>query len=289
MLNWENVRYFVALADVGTLSGAARLLDVEHATIARRIEALEAETGLKLVDRRGRRFILTVDGQHVAAIARTMNDQVQAISRLGASRNTDLNATVTISAPPSYAAVRLAKPIAALTAKYSGVRVCVLGETHYSSLERREADIAIRLTRPSAGNVIIRKLGEEAFRPYASSSYLALTPPERWRFVAYDESLEDAPQQAHLLALAHGRPIALRASTLEIQRALVLADAGIAMLPDFMVEHDKTIVPTLPDNTPLTREVWMVVHADMKSAPAIRAAITEITTALEKSSLGTAQ
>ncbi|MCK1975376.1 LysR family transcriptional regulator, partial [Bacillus safensis] len=69
MVNWESVRYFVALADSGTLSGAARMLNVEHATIARRVAALESETSLKLVDRRGRRFLLTEDGERIAAIA----------------------------------------------------------------------------------------------------------------------------------------------------------------------------------------------------------------------------
>ena len=280
MLNWENVRYFLALAEAGTLSGAARLLDVEHATVARRIETLEAEVGIKLIDRRGRRFLLTADGQQVVAIARQMNDQVHAISRLSASSQADLNATVTISAPPAFAAARLASPIAALSAKCPGLNICLLGETHDSSLERREADIAIRLTRPSAGNLAIRKLRDEVFRPYASRNYLATTPREDWRFVAYDESLEAAPQQAYLLALAAERSVALRTNTLEIQHALVMAGGGIAMLPDFMVGGDDAIIWTSPDQAPLKREVWMVVHTDMQSAPAIRAVIDEITVAL---------
>lgn len=283
MMNWENVRYFLALAEAGTLSGAARLLEVEHATVARRVESLEAEVGLKLIDRRGRRFLLTADGQQVVTIARQMNDQVHAISLLSASSNADLNATVTISAPPAFATARLAGPIAALSSKYPGLNICLLGETHYSSLERREADIAIRLTRPSAGDLAIRKLREEAFRPYANRNYLARTPREEWRFVAYDESLEAAPQQAYLLALADRRSIALRTNTLEIQHALVMAGGGIAMLPDFMVEGDDTIIWACPDQAPLKREVWMVVHTDMKSAPAIRAVINEITIALDRS------
>lgn len=283
MMNWENVRYFLALAEVGTLSGAARLLEVEHATVARRVESLEAEIGLKLIDRRGRRFLLTADGQQVVTIARQMNDQVHAISRLSASSHADLNATVTISAPPAFAAARLAGPIAALCSKYPGLNICLLGETHYSSLERREADIAIRLTRPSVGNLAIRKLREEAFRPYASRNYLTTTPREEWRFVAYDESLEAAPQQAYLLALADKRSIALRTNILEIQRALVMAGGGIAMLPDFMVEGDDAITWVSPNHAPLKREVWMAVHTDMKSAPAIRAVINEITAALDQS------
>lgn len=147
MVNWESVRYFVALADTGTLSGAARLLNVEHATIARRVAALESETGLKLVDRRGRRFLLTEDGERIAAIARKMQDEAQAISRFGAVRDTGISATITLTAPPSYAVARLAKPLAAVSEQYPGIHMRVMGEARFSSLNRREADIAIRLTR----------------------------------------------------------------------------------------------------------------------------------------------
>lgn len=94
------------------------------------------------------------------------------------------------------------------------------GEARFSSLSRREADIAIRLTRPTTGDLTIRRLGEEAFRPYASRQYLAQTAPDKWQFIAYDESLEDAPQQAYLLALAGARPIALRANTLRCSSLL---------------------------------------------------------------------
>ncbi|ERL99887.1 LysR family transcriptional regulator [Brucella intermedia 229E] len=278
MVNWESVRYFVALADTGTLSGAARMLNVEHATIARRVAALESETSLKLVDRRGgRRFLLTEDGgERIAAIARKMQDEAQAISRLGAVRDTGISATVTLTAPPSYAVARLARPLAAISAQYPGIHMRVMGEARFSSLNRREADIAIRLTRPTTGDLTIRRLGEEAFRPYASRHYLARTRPEEWHFIAYDESLEDAPQQAYLLALAGTRPIALRANTLEMQLALVSENAGIAMLPDFMAETQEHLVPALPDHAPLLREVWMVVHSDMKAVPALRAVMAEI-------------
>lgn len=280
MVNWESVRYFVALADSGTLSGAARMLNVEHATIARRVAALESETSLKLVDRRGRRFLLTEDGERIAEIARKMQDEAQAISRLGAVRDTGISATVTLTAPPSYAVARLARPLAAISAQYPGIHMRVIGEARFSSLNRREADIAIRLTRPTTGDLTIRRLGEEAFRPYASRHYLARTRPEEWQFIAYDESLEDAPQQAYLLALAGTRPIALRANTLEMQLALVSENAGIAMLPDFMAETQEHLVPALPDHAPLLREVWMVVHSDMKAVPALRAVMAEIAGAL---------
>ncbi|HEX7800860.1 MAG TPA: LysR substrate-binding domain-containing protein, partial [Asticcacaulis sp.] len=109
------------------------------------------------------------------------------------------------------------------------------------------------------------------FRLYASAAYLEATPPEAWEFVAYDETLDAAPQQARLLWLLKGRAIGLRASTLDMQLAFLLADGGVGMLPDFVAEGRDGHVAADPDEPPLTREIWLVVHTDMKDAPAIRA------------------
>lgn len=109
MADWENLRYFAALAQAGTLSGAARQLHVEHATIARRIAALETELNLKLVDRRGRRLSLTVDGERIAALVEHMEKDAQAIDRAAESARSELTGDVTISAPPALAAAMLVR------------------------------------------------------------------------------------------------------------------------------------------------------------------------------------
>lgn len=274
MADWEDLRHFAALAEAGSLSGAARLIGVEHATIARRVARLEAQTGRKLVDRRGRRFRLTIEGEKIARIAHAMEETAAAVERARVGwQSSPLVAEVTISAPPAYATARLARPLAESRRLYPGIRVCVIGETRHASLDRREADIAIRLSRPTVGDLTCVKVGESQFRLYGSASYLEATPTEAWEFVAYDETLDAAPQQARLLALLGGRTIGLRASTLEMQLAFLLANGGVGMLPDFVAEGRDELVVADPDEPPLTREVWLVVHTDMKDAPAIRAVI----------------
>jgi DNA-binding transcriptional LysR family regulator len=270
-MDWEDLRYFAALANAGSLSGAARLIGVEHATIARRVARLEQETGLKLVDRRGRRFLLTADGGKIAAIARTMEEHASAVERVKAGRSSTLEAEVAISAPPAYAAARLAGPLADLRKRHPGIRVRMIGEQRQASLDRREADLAIRLSRPSVGDLTAFKIGEARFRLYASPAYLAATPAGAWAFVAYDRDMDAAPQQAGLLAMLAGRSVGLRASTLEMQSAFILAGGGVGMLPDFAVEGLDGLVEADPAAPPIVREIWLVVHTDMRHAPAIRA------------------
>jgi DNA-binding transcriptional LysR family regulator len=274
--DWENLRHFAALASAGSLSGAARLVGVEHATIARRIARLEHETGLKLVDRRGRRLLLTVDGERIAAVARAMEETALAVERASAGSDPGLTAEVTISAPPAYAAARLAEPLTALRRRHPGLRVRLIAETRHASLDRREADIAIRLSRPTAGELTAVKIGESAMRLYASAAYLAVTPPEAWEFVAFDESMDTAPQQARLLALLGGRAIGLRASSPEVQLAFILAGGGVGMLPDYVAAGQEGLAEAMPAEPPVMRDLWLIVHSDMKDVPAIRAVMAAL-------------
>ena len=281
MTNWEDLRHFEALARLGSLSTAARALGVEHATVARRVAHLEDESGMKLVDRRGRRLTLTSDGERYAAIIARMHAVSFALERAKGRAQSAASALVTISAPPALAAARLTPALATLRRHHPQLRVTLLGEKREVSLDRREADIAVRLTRPQKGSLTIVKGGVVQFRLYASRDYLAETPPDQWTFIAYEEAMDDAPQQSKLNEIAAGRPIGFRASTLELQKALAKDGAGIAMLPDFVAATDRDLVEAMPKMPRLQREIWLVVHSDMKTAPFIRIVLRELQRALK--------
>lgn len=276
MADWENLRHFAALAQAGTLSGAARLLGVEHATIARRSAALEMELKLKLLDRRGRKLVLTADGERIAALVERMQADALAVERAAAGARTELSGSVTVSAPPALAAAMLARPLVALRRQHPDLTIQILGEGRQASLDRREADIAVRLGRPVDGELVAVKLAELGFRLYASAAYLAQTPPQDWVFIGYGEGMDAALQQAALVEQAAGRAIRLRASTLEIQQALARADGGVAMLPEFMAQNDGALLPAAPEQAPVMRELWLVLHADMRGSAAIRAVVKAI-------------
>ncbi|PZO63918.1 MAG: LysR family transcriptional regulator [Paracoccus denitrificans] len=272
-MDWENLRHFAALAATGSLSGAARQLGVEHATIARRIAALEAALGLKLVDRRGRRVTLTADGDRIAAITERIELDAQAIERVADGARSELTGKVTISAPPALAAAMLTAPLVELQKGNPGLTIRLVGEVRSVALERREADIAVRLSRPEDGDLTVMKLGEIVFHPYAGAAYLAETPEADWCFIGYDAPMNRSVQQCTLEEFAAGRRFAFETSTSEIQHAAVLAGAGIALLPDFLVAAETSLVRVPQGTPPLVRDVWLVVHTDMKGAALIRTVI----------------
>jgi DNA-binding transcriptional LysR family regulator len=273
MLDWENLRHLAALAKGGSLSAAARLLDVEHATVARRIAALETELNVRVVDRRGRKLLLTAEGERLAGIADRMEREALAAERLAASSRHGISGKVTLSAPPAYAAAALVAPLARLQDEHPELSIEVIGEVRKASLERREADIAVRLDRPRDGDLSIVRLGTITFHLYASPGYAAATPTAHWTFIGYgDELMRDAPQSRHLHQLKDGRPIRFLANTTEIQLSAARAGAGVALLPDFVAGNDGSLV-VVGNIAPLQREIWLVVHTDVRTAPAVRAVV----------------
>ncbi len=280
MLDWENLRYLDALAKGGSLSAAARLLDVEHATVARRVAALETELGVRVVDRRGRKLLLTAEGERLAAIAERMEREAMAAERLAASSRHGVSGTVTLSAPPAYAAAALVVPLTRLQAEHPELTIEVIGEVRNASLERREADIAVRLDRPRDGNLSIVRLGTIAFHLYASPHYIATNTTANWTFIGYgDELMQNSPQSQYLKILKEGRPVRFLANTAEMQVSAVRAGAGVAILPDFLAARDAGLVVVGEDIVPLKRDIWLVVHSDVRNAPAVRAVVDALKTA----------
>jgi len=268
MPDWESLRHFAALARATTLAGAARALNVEHATVARRIASLESELQLKLLDRRGRKIELTPHGREFLASLERMQSEADAIERFAAGKRTSLSGEVTISAPPGLGAEMLGAPLAKLRGKHPGLTLQIITETRQSALQRREADLAIRLADSMDQDLAATRLGEVNFRLYAHPDYLATTPEAKWVFIGYDASMDSAPQQLAMARMAQGRPIAIRTNSLALQLSLVRESGGVAMLPDFITAGEPLVRAGLHV---VRRDVWLVIHSDMTGSGPVQA------------------
>ena len=270
MENWEDLRHFAALARDKSLSAAARRLAVDHATVARRVAALEESLGLKLVDRRPRAYVLTADGERIAALAAQMEEQAHAVGRAARASQAGIGATVSISAPPTLANTLIAPRLGRLRDRYPGILIRLIGEKRSASLSRREADVAIRLMRPTGNSLVARRIGSFTFGLYAAPAYVAAHAPAGYGFIAYDESMEDLPQQQWLKAVAGKRPIIVRINDLEGMRLAARAGVGAAALPTYMAAGDSALCHLPTAQKQVVRDVWMVVHRDLRRAPAVR-------------------
>lgn len=281
MPDWEDLRHFVTLAREGSLSAAARVLGVDHATVARRVAALEADTGMKLVDRRARSYALTEIGRRVAATAAPMEDAAFAVERAAQAAKPGLRGDVAISSPPSLTNALIAPQLIRLRQRHPGIRLTLIGEKRAASLNRREADIAVRLSRPTEAGLIARKIGSFGFSLYGSPQYLRETPPAAFAFIAYDKSMDDSPQQVWLKEIAAGREIVLYSSDLENQAAAARSGVGLVALPRFVGDADPRLQRYATDSTSVGRDVWLIVHRDLRSAPVVRAVMDFLTDCLK--------
>lgn len=284
MFDWNDMRHFIALAEAGTLSGAARRMAVEHATVARRVAALEQSLGIALVRRAARRWHLTEAGRDIASVADGMQAQAHALERAVLARRHGRAARVTVSAPPAFASIFLAPRLSAFGARHPEIDLTLHGTQALASLHRQEADIAIRIGRPTEVDYVARRIGQLSYGLYAAPAYTAL-PPERWQFIAYDTSFDHAPEQKWIYEMAAGRRIGFRSNDLMSQLAAARGGMGVAALPRYLagntagnkagiragVDGGEGLVAVPGDARAFTRDFYLVVHADMRRQTAIRA------------------
>ena len=281
MSDWEDIRHFVTLAREGTLSAAARTLGVDHATVARRVAALEASTGLKLVDRRARATLLTEDGRRVAAVAAPMEEAAFALSRTAQAAKPGVDGEVTISAPPNFASAVIAPQLVRLRQQHPGIRIKLMGEKRRASLSRREADVALRLSRPVETGLFMRKIGSFGFSLYGAPAYLNKTPPHAFAFIGYDASMAESPQEVWLRAVIGEREVVLRTNDLETQIAAARSGLGIAALPHYLGEGDPRLQRHDVPGRPVSRDVWLLVHRDLRQVPPVRAVMEFLVSCLK--------
>ena len=258
-LDWEDVRVFLALARYGSLSAAARVLSVNHATVARRVHSLERSLGERLVERRIDGYVLTPAGTRLLGPAKEMETAAANLSRGGGDDQPV--GLVRVNAPPSLSQHFLASRLAGLCGKYPGIDINLATDFRAVSLERHEADIALRFGRPQDGDVLAKRLRSIEFGFYANAEYRRLLKAGADpTFVGFDEANAHLPEALWLAKHFAHRRISFRTSIQSSQSVAARAGAGIALLPHFVGKMDDRLVICELDPEPPTRELWLIIR-----------------------------
>lgn len=275
-MNWDDVRFFVALARAGSLSAAARALETEHTTVARRVAALESRLGVRLFERAVRGYALTAEGERIAGIAFRMEEDADGIARVLDAGQAAMTGVVRLSAPPTLASHYLTPRLAAFRERHPGITVEVAGDSRTVNLSRREADVALRLNRPEGGAVIARRVGTMGFGLYGSPACLDAAAPDAVGYLGYDDTLDHVPQQRWVLSLARGRPLVFRSNELSCLHAAAAAGMGLAALPRFLGDGDPGLRRVESASPAPGRELWLLVHPDLRRSPRVRAILDHV-------------
>lgn len=277
-LDWEDARFFAALARHGSLSATARALGVNHATVARRVAAMEQALGEKLFERRPDGYALTPAGTRALEAADAMEKAARRLLR--AQEERPLGGLVRIAATPSLADLYLVPRLAALAQRHPAIDVEIVSERRLASLARREADIALRLGAPKDAEVIARRLATLAFGFYGTADWRGrIAAGAAPVFVGFDEANAHLPEAAFLARHFPRARLAVRANTQSTQAIAARAGHGIALLPRFIAAGEDALVSVPLAPLPPTRDLFLLTNrlsADDGAVRAVRDFLAEL-------------
>ena len=271
-MNWDDWRIFCAAAQSRTLSAAAQRLDTSIATVARRIDGLEAALGFRLFDRAAHGVALTAQGRALFERASGAASAIDDVSRLAAAlRTSQWSVAVRVSATEPFISDILAPALPKLFAVAPEIRIDLSATTDVVSLAAREADIAVRFARPVGDSLIVRKLPAIDLRLFAAKSYLAGRRPaaldlRRERLLGFDSNYGRIVEVAWLEECGLDSAVVVHTSSMRALINATAAGAGVALLPRMLVHGIPGLVE-VPAPRPIPRRpIWLVTHRDLRRA-----------------------
>lgn len=267
-MDWDNLRIFLAVSRQGQLLGAARRLGLNHATVARRLKALEDALGAPLFERRPTGCIPTQAGERLLPVAERIEFELTSVGDAVSKDEADISGTVRVGAPDGLGNLFLAQELAQFARLFPNLVVELVPLPRTFSLSRREADIAISLDHPTGGRLLVSRLCDYSLSVFASEAYLKqfgeptnLDELDRHTVVTGVEDFAYASALDYSDTLERKAGARFRCAGVVGQIEAVRAGTGVGILHDFAVTERDRLVRILPDIT-FRRSYFMLLHPD---------------------------
>ena len=271
-MDWGHLEYFLAVARIGSLSGAAKLLRVNHSTVARRLEKLEQQLNVRLFDHLNSGYQLTEDGlalkKHAAQVEREIN-QIQGVF---SGSEAELRGTLKIS-KPSSGLLNLAPLLVAFHHRYPDINLVLTAGGERSEIARMEADVAIRLTNDPPEALVARKLGQLPINIFGNRAYLERAGTRNlaeydWLVWHADDSLLN--MEPVLKREIPNARIVLRTSCYNELFEAVNAGMGVSLLSPLRLPKTHQLQALSPSLHQFDLGVWLLSHPDLRNRERIR-------------------
>ncbi len=265
-MDWDNLRIFLAIARAGQILAAAKALHLNHATVARRLDALEESLSTKLFERRTTGAVLTAAGEKLLIRVERMESEL--LQADAGTSGTSINGVVRVGAPDGFGTFHLAPQLAELANRHPQLTIQLVPLPRTFSLSRREADIIVTIERPKLGRAIIKKLTDYSLSIYATRSYLEKTGLIRSRsdlesrlFITYVEDIAYSRALDYSAELATLMPRHYECGSVVAQMEAVRAGEGVGILHDYAAANYPDLIRVLPDLR-FNRTYWLMSHPD---------------------------
>ncbi|WND01500.1 LysR family transcriptional regulator [Temperatibacter marinus] len=270
-MNWNNLRFFLAVARTGKLNNAAKRLGVDHTTVSRRITSLEKELEEQLFVRLPKGYLLTQAGEKLMPYAEKMESESLALQAEIAGQDTVMSGTVRLATPEGIGSQFISPRLHSFFARYPKIELELVAESRTVSLSKREADIAITLSRPRQGKMLISKIASYRLKLYAANSYLSKQAPiitsndlKGHPFIAYVNDLQSYPELKLLEDRVPNPEVIFRCTNVTGQAQAAASGLGFALLPAFIADKISGLTALFPEEIYLERDIWMLVHEDVR-------------------------
>ncbi len=288
-MDWRALKDVVAVAETGSLSAAARRLNISQPTVGRRIEQLEQQLGAILFNRTAQGLTLTKLGENILSHAKRMEEGALAIERVATGANQQLQGNVRVSLIEDLGINWLPQKLGGFHAHYPDLKIEVDIDNRNVNLLRREADIAVRLARPEQADLVCRKAGMLHFGLYASQSYLDeygipqhMSDLKNHYHVGFDQEMARGPQVKKMESFFTQDQIRHRSNShMEIFEA-TRAGLGCGALCCFVADTQPVLRRILIKQVDYGREIWLVTHTEINSSARIRVVFDFLGKALEE-------
>jgi len=266
---WTDLRFFLELARAGTLSGASRRLDVEHTTVARRIDRLETQLGATLFDRSREGYELTEVGLALLPHAEAMEGAALAAAEQIGGAEVAAHGVVRLGVPEVFGVKVVAPLLVGLLDQHPDLQIDLLALPRFANLANREADLGVMLDPPTTGRYVVTRLASFRFYLYAAPAYLARHPVIRTQadlarhdFVDYVQDRLASRELSYLneLGVTPRRRMCCSGMTAQIEAASL--GMGLMMAPPYAVPDDGRLVPVLPGFS-AERSFWLAAPTDL--------------------------
>ncbi len=264
MMDWDDLRFFLALFESDTMSKAASRLGVTHATVSRRIEKLEHSIKIKLFDRTDTGYKPTLEGVNLYEQSIDIRQLFEDLEDNFSSKN--MQRTITISMVPFLAENLVIEKLLPFQKKFPKVRFEINTLHKNVNVMRQEADIAIRLNRPKKGECKCRKLSTIPYVMYGNEYWLnkVRNHEKGIDIITYTAEYKHLPEYEYLLRAYGNQSIKLQTNSVSAQKKAADVGYGIALLPKIAVKNEKYILP----EEEVTRDVWMLTpNRSLSSIP----------------------
>jgi DNA-binding transcriptional LysR family regulator len=274
--NWDDIRYFLALAEAGSQAGAGRQLGVKHTTVARRVQQLEDELDVALIMRSPDGIQLTDAGKRALMHARTAAEAIEAMALDVRGADDAVAGVVRVAVSPGFAGY-LSRRLAPLKQRYPELHVHLHADNRSADLSHGEADLAVRM-RPTEGpDLRIRTLGSAGWCVYAAHGYLEGKPLPKdiadmreHPIIGFEEELSGVPGALWLREQGLTDNIVLHTNSIASAFNAALGGLGIAVLPCLIAEEEANLV-RLSEQPVSTSKLSLVAHPDVLRSARVRA------------------